>query len=309
MRRLVPAMMRAASVARSSCAEMRIETTMRTCESKKTPPQRAREEGEKDMERENETVTRREALKVMGLAALGAGIAMTPLAAAEPNKKASAPDVAPDGTASKRKVVLVNGSPHRNGCTHAALSEVEKTLNENGVDTEIFWIGNNVQGGCIACNYCREHGKCVRDDTVNVFVEKAKAADGFVFGSPVHFAGPSGSMHSFMIRAFYCVYGSDVFADKPAAAVVSCRRAGATAALDTMNKFFPISGMPIVPSQYWNMVHGNTPDDVRQDLEGLQIMRTLGRKMAWMLKGIESGRRAGVPAPEREPFLRTDFIR
>lgn len=261
------------------------------------------------MERKNESMNRREALKVMGLAALGAGIAAIPLAAAEPNTEPKAQGAAPGGSARKRKVVLVNGSPHRKGCTYTALCEVEKTLNENGIETEIFWIGNNVQGGCVACHYCREHGKCVRDDTVNVFVEKAKTADGFIFGSPVHFAGPAGSMQSFMIRAFYCVRGSDVFADKPAAAVVSCRRAGATAALDTMNKFFPICGMPIVPSQYWNMVHGNTPDEVRQDLEGLQIMRTLGRKMAWMLKGIEAGRRAGLPAPEQEPFQRTNFIR
>lgn len=205
------------------------------------------------------------------------------------------------------KVLLVNGSPHANGCTYTALCEVATALEQQGIETEIFQLGTKPISGCLGCGVCRKTGKCVIDDGVNVFVERAKEADGFVFGSPVHFAGASGAITSFLDRAFYGK--GAVFANKPAAAIMSCRRGGATATLDQLNKYFSISNMPIVSSQYWNMVHGNTPDEVRQDLEGMQTMRTLGVNMAWLLKCIEAGKAAGIALPEREAKVATNFIR
>lgn len=209
------------------------------------------------------------------------------------------------------KVLLVNGSPHEKGCTFTALEEVAKTLNLEGIETQIFHIGLKPLSGCIACRNCRETGNCVFKDSVNDFLELAKDADGFVFGSPVHYASASGSMTSFMDRAFYTDSRANrkLFYLKPAAAVVSARRAGTTATFDQLNKYFTISEMPVISSRYWNMVHGNTPDEVRQDLEGLQIMRILGRNMAWFLKCKEAGKNAGVPLPEREEHLATNFIR
>ena len=205
------------------------------------------------------------------------------------------------------KVLLVNGSPHAKGCTYTALCEVAAALEKQGIETELFQIGTKPVSGCLGCGACIKTGKCVVDDVVNEFVEKAKAAAGFVFGSPVHFANASGAITSFMDRAFYGK--GAVYADKPAAAIMSCRRGGATATLDQLNKYFTISNMPIVSSQYWNMVHGNTPDEVRQDAEGMQTMRTLGTNMAWLLKCIEAGKAAGVAMPEREAKVATNFIR
>ena len=205
------------------------------------------------------------------------------------------------------KVLLVNGSPHAKGCTYTALCEVAAALEKQGIETELFQIGTKPVSGCLGCGACIKTGKCVIDDVVNEFVEKAKTADGFVFGSPVHFANASGAITSFMDRAFYGK--GAVYADKPAAAIISCRRGGATATLDQLNKYFTISNMPIVSSQYWNMVHGNTPDEVRQDAEGMQTMRTLGTNMAWLLKCIEAGKAAGVAMPEREAKVATNFIR
>ena len=205
------------------------------------------------------------------------------------------------------KVLLVNGSPHAKGCTYTVLCEVAAALEKQGIETELFQIGTKPVSGCLGCGACIKTGKCVVDDVVNEFVEKAKAADGFVFGSPVHFANASGAITSFMDRAFYGK--GAVYADKPAAAIMSCRRGGATATLDQLNKYFTISNMPIVSSQYWNMVHGNTPDEVRQDAEGMQTMRTLGTNMAWLLKCIEAGKAAGVAMPEREAKVATNFIR
>ena len=205
------------------------------------------------------------------------------------------------------KVLLVNGSPHAKGCTYTALCEVAAALEKQGIETELFQIGTKPVSGCLGCGACIKTGKCVIDDVVNEFVEKAKAAAGFVFGSPVHFANASGAITSFMDRAFYGK--GAVYADKPAAAIMSCRRGGATATLDQLNKYFTISNMPIVSSQYWNMVHGNTPDEVRQDAEGMQTMRTLGTNMAWLLKCIEAGKAAGVAMPEREAKVATNFIR
>ena len=206
------------------------------------------------------------------------------------------------------KVLLVNGSPHKNGCTYTALCEVEKTLREEGIDTEIFWVGAKPIGGCMGCGSCGKLGKCVFDDVVNEFVEKAKEADGFIFGSPVHYAAASGAITSFMDRAFYS--GKRAFAHKPAAAVVSARRGGNTATYDQINKYFGISEMPIVSSKYWNMVHGNTPEQVMKDEEGLQTMRVLGRNMAYLLKCIECGRKNGIELPKQEAERKvTNFIR
>lgn len=205
------------------------------------------------------------------------------------------------------KVMLVNGSPHEKGCTYTALCEVKKTLEENGVEAEIFWVGNKPITGCIACGNCSKTGKCFADDTVNEFVAKARTADGFVFGSPVHYAAASGLLTAFMDRAFYC--GKSAFVGKPAASVVSCRRGGASAAFDQLNKYYTISSMPVVSSQYWNQVHGSNPEQVVQDEEGMQTMRTLARNMAWLIKCIEAGKQTGVTFPEAEPKISTSFIR
>jgi multimeric flavodoxin WrbA len=205
------------------------------------------------------------------------------------------------------KVILVNGSPNKNGCTYTALCEVAGELNKNEVETEIFQLGSEAIPGCGGCGICFESGKCETDDIVNEFAELAKTADGFIFGSPVHFAGAGGKITSFMDRLFY--FARADFANKPAAAIVSCRRGGASAAYDQLNKYFSISNMPIVSSQYWNQVHGSTPEQVKQDLEGMQTMRRLGANMAWLLKCIEAGKNAGVKTPEAEPWQRTDFMR
>ncbi len=205
------------------------------------------------------------------------------------------------------KVLLLNGSPRPNGCTYTALSEVAAALEKNGIETEIFQIGKKPVSGCMACGACGKLGKCVIDDVVNQFVEKAREADGFIFGSPVYYANASGQVRSFLDRAFYS--GGKAFTGKPGAAVVSCRRAGSTTALDDLNKYFGINCMPVVSSQYWNMVHGNTPEEVQQDKEGMQIMRTLGNNMAWLLKCIAAGKEQGIAFPEREPAVKTNFIR
>ncbi|MBQ7197529.1 MAG: flavodoxin family protein [Synergistaceae bacterium] len=209
------------------------------------------------------------------------------------------------------KVLLINGSPNEHGCTFTALSEVAGTLNKRGVETEIFWIGKKAIHGCIACWSCTKLGKCVFDDDgVNALAARLDEFDGFVLGAPVYYAGVAGSMCSFLDRLFFSGDESgEKFANKPGACVVSCRRGGASAAFDRINKYFTIRNMPIVSSQYWNQVHGNTPDEVKQDLEGLQTMRTLGENMAWLLKCIEAGKKAGVPAPEREEIVFTNFIR
>jgi len=209
------------------------------------------------------------------------------------------------------KVLLVNGSPHKKGCTWTALNEVAKTLKEKEIETEIFWIGIKPLAGCTACKSCAKNGRCVFDDTVNDFLEIAKDADGFIFGSPVHYASASGAITSFMDRVFYTDMqaGRQTFCLKPAAAVVSARRAGTTATFDQLNKYFTISEMPIISSRYWNMVHGAQPGDVEKDEEGLQIMRILARNMAFFLKCKEAGLRAGVMLPAREQTVFTNFIR
>jgi len=209
------------------------------------------------------------------------------------------------------KVLLVNGSPHKEGCTYTALSEVAQVLNAKKIEAELFWIGNKPIGGCIACKSCVEKGRCVFDDVVNEFREKAYDADGFVFGSPVHYAAASGNMTAFMDRLFYselCGNENQAFYMKPAAAVISARRAGTTTTFDQLNKYFAIQEMPIVSSRYWNMVHGTTPEQVSEDGEGLYTMRVLARNMVYLLKCMEAGRKADVALPEQETPIFTNFI-
>ena len=207
------------------------------------------------------------------------------------------------------KVLLVNGSSNLKGCTYTALSEVAGVLEQNGIETEFVQLGNGPIRDCIGCGACRNNGGvcAFNEDNVNAFIQKAKEADGFVFGSPVYYAHPSGRLLSFMDRASFA--GKKNFAYKPAAAVVSARRAGTTGSVDVITKHFTISNMPVVPSNYWNMVHGSKPEDVRQDLEGMQIMRNLGLNMAWMLKCIEAGKKSGIELPVAEEKIWTNFIR
>ena len=205
------------------------------------------------------------------------------------------------------KVILVNGSAHKEGCTFTALNEVAKTLNENDIETEMFQLGNLELRDCCGCQACRKLGKCVfNDGMVNEFIEKAKLADGFIFGTPVYYAHPSGRILSFLDRVFYA--GSSALAFKPGAAIASARRAGTTASFDVLNKYFTIVNMPIVSSRYWNNIHGYVAEDAKQDLEGLRVMRTLGRNMAWMLKCIELGKQNGIEHPPLEEQIYTNFI-
>lgn len=205
------------------------------------------------------------------------------------------------------KVILINGSPNQHGCTYTALKEVAQALAASGIDSEIIHIGSAVIRGCIGCRYCAKNGKCVHDDLVNELAPKLIEADGLVFGSPVYYAGISGQLKSFMDRLFF-TYGRKL-AYKPAAAVVSARRGGCVSTFDDINRYFAGCCMPIVPSQYWNIVHGYCAEDVIKDEEGLQTMRTLGANMAWMIKCFTLGKRTGLPHPEREATIRTNFIR
>ena len=204
------------------------------------------------------------------------------------------------------KVLLVNGSPHEKGCTYTALREVDSTLEKNNIDTEILWLGNDPIAGCIGCNACLKTGNCFRNDIVNTFLKKVPFIDGFVFGTPVHFASSSGALTSFMDRAFYG--RRNLFANKPSACVVSCRRGGSTSTFDQINKYFSMNNMPIVTSQYWNQVHGTTPEETKNDLEGMQTMRTLGNNMAWMLKCIDIAKKSGLEYPQNETIVKTNFI-
>jgi len=193
------------------------------------------------------------------------------------------------------KVLLVNGSPHKEGCTYTALSEVASAIEKNGVGTQMFHIGTGAVYGCKGCGGCRKTAKCViTDDKCNELSAMILEHDGVVIGSPVYFSGPNGALCALLDRVFYSNMGK--FVHKPAACVVNCRRGGASAAFDRLNKYFTIAQMPVVSSQYWNAVHGFKPEHVRLDLEGLQVMRTLGNNMAWLIKNIK----AGVPPPEQE---------
>ena len=206
------------------------------------------------------------------------------------------------------KVLLVNGSPRAKGCTYTALTEVAKALEADGIETEIFQVGAKPVRDCIACMKCRELKKCVFDDDVaNALIERAKTADGFVFGSPVYYAHPSGILLSVLDRAFYA--GGYAFAGKPGASGVSARRGGTAGSFDVINKYFGITQMPVVSSSYWNMVYGKTPDEVRQDEEGLQTMRNIGHNMAYLLKCMQAGKEQGILPPQNNVSVRTNFIR
>ena len=206
------------------------------------------------------------------------------------------------------RVLLVNGRPRASGCTFTALSEMANVLNSQGVETEIAQTGNKPVQDCIGCGGCAGKGKCVfKGDCVNGLIEKAETADGFVFGTPVYYAHPSGRILSVMDRLFYA--GGRYFEHKPAAVIASARRAGTTATLDTVGKHFGIAQMPVISSTYWNMVHGNTPEETKRDLEGMQTMRNIALNMAWILKCIQAGKLSGIDAPTPETAAWTNFIR
>ncbi len=207
------------------------------------------------------------------------------------------------------KVLLINGSSRAKGCTFTALAEVSKVLELEGIDTEIIHLGMEPVGDCIACGGCSKlDNRCVfEEDIVNTVIEKAQECDGFVFGTPVYYAHPSGRILSVLDRVFYAA--GSTFAHKPGFAIASARRGGTTASVDVLDKYFTISQMPVVSSTYWNMVHGNTPDEVLQDEEGLQTMRNAAKNMAWLLKCIEAGKNTGINPPTAERTYRTNFIR
>lgn len=206
------------------------------------------------------------------------------------------------------KVLLLNGSAKEKGCTYTALAEIAAVLNQENIETEIICLGAAALRDCIGCLQCNtKHPGCIFDDDgINGIIAKAKESDGFVFGTPVYYAHPSGRILSALDRMFYS--SKSAFAHKPGAAIASARRAGTTASVDVLNKYFTIAEMPVVSSSYWNMVHGNTPEEVKQDKEGLQTMRNLGRNMAWLLKSIEAGKNTGLTLPENEYGNRTNFI-
>ena len=199
------------------------------------------------------------------------------------------------------KVILLNGSPHANGCTATALNEMIKVFQEEGIETELIHVGNKSIRGCISCNRCSETGKCVFNDLVNEVAPKFAEADGLVVGSPVYYGGPNGTILSFMDRLFYSTSFSKQM--KVGASVVSCRRGGNTATFDVLNKYFTISSMPVASSTYWNQVHGFTADDAKKDLEGLQTMRNLARNMAFMIKAFADAKeKYGYPEMEKSYF-------
>ncbi len=208
------------------------------------------------------------------------------------------------------KVLLINGSPRGEMCTKTALSVICEELTKENIESEIIDIGNKPVAGCISCGYCKKNpdGFCVfKKDKVNECIEKMKSCDALIVGSPVHYASTSGAISSFMDRL--SVAGGKYLTYKPGAAVASCRRGGASATLDRLNKYFQILNMPIIPSNYWNMVHGNTPEEVLQDEEGIQTLRILGKNTAWLLKLIENGKKNGINHPEEENKIKTNFIR
>jgi multimeric flavodoxin WrbA len=207
------------------------------------------------------------------------------------------------------KVLLINGSPNKQGCTYTALREVEKTLNKHNIETEILYLGKKPIAGCTACMECRNTGRCVKKDLVNDIHDRIHTIDAIIVGSPVYYGGAAGQLVAFLNRLFFPIQNQNLMAGKLGAAVVSCRRGGASSTFDQLNKYFTINNMPVVSSQYWNQVHGFTPEDVMKDEEGLQTMRTLGENMAWLLASIEAGRKNGVPAPQYEQTVRTHFIR
>lgn len=205
------------------------------------------------------------------------------------------------------KVLMISGSPHKAGSSRLALDEMKKVFEDEGVETELIEVGAGPISGCTACGACKKTGVCVIDDMVNEAIKKLEAADALVVATPVHYASPAGALLAFLDRMFYA--GGSKFAHKPAAALACARRAGTTASVDVMNKYFTISQMPVVSSTYWNGLYGVCPEAAAQDAEGLQTARNLARNMAWLIKCIEAGRAAGFPAPTAERGNVTNFIR
>lgn len=206
-----------------------------------------------------------------------------------------------------KKVLLINGSPHQEGCTFTALAEIERALKKHGIESDFLYLGKKPLAGCTDCGVCARTGKCAVNDAVNETISRLDEYDALVAGSPVYYGGPSGQICCFLDRL--CFAGGRRLAGKLAASVVSCRRGGATSAFQRLNQYFAMNNMFLVGSQYWNQVHGFTPDDVRKDEEGLQTMRTLAENMAWMMKNMEAGKNAGVKPPQYEPVIMTHFIR
>lgn len=209
------------------------------------------------------------------------------------------------------KVLLINGSPNEKGCTFTALEEISKTLNEEGMETDIYYIGKDPIAPCRACRACGKIGRCVINDKVNGFLEYARNFDGYIIGSPVHYASASGGIIPFLDRAFFTDFmsGHNSFIHKPGSAIVSARRAGTTATIDQLNKYFQINQMPVISGRYWNMVHGQNPDEVKKDEEGMQNMRILARNMAYHLKCKDAAQKAGILPPKEEETIYTNFIR
>ena len=206
------------------------------------------------------------------------------------------------------KTLLICGSPNEKGCTYTALSQIEKTLNKNGVETEIYQIGKKPVSGCMACKACYKLGRCAINDDVNAIADRLDEFDAIVIGSPVYYAAANGTLTAFLDRLFYSA--GRKMAGKVGAAIVSCRRGGASAAYDQLGKYFGISNMVVATSQYWNQVHGNTAEEVVNDLEGMQTMRSLGENIAWLLRLIECGKQNGIEGPKYdEKRERTNFIR
>lgn len=206
------------------------------------------------------------------------------------------------------KVLLINGSPNQRGCVSVAIDALARTLEKNGVEAEILWLGKKPMQDCVACGHCVQAGKCVFDDAVNEVGARIDEFDGIVVGSPVYYSGPNARLTAFLDRLFFSV-PTEKFAGKLGASIVSCRRGGSTASFERLNQFFLMNHMTVVGSQYWNQIHGNTAEDALQDAEGLQTMRSLGQNMAWLLKAIALADQNGIPRPEYEPHILTNFIR
>ncbi|MCD7975878.1 MAG: flavodoxin family protein [Tannerellaceae bacterium] len=238
-------------------------------------------------------MVRRDALKNMLLMGCGTAASLTPAFGMDKNTLVN------QESRTSRKVLLVNGSPRKEGCTYTALTEVAGALQRSGVDSEMLHVGSQALSGCKGCGACRESARCVIEDTVNEVIDRLEEFDGFVFGTPVHYASASGFITPFLDRLFFA--SSQKMAYKPGAAIASCRRGGSIQAVDQLNKYFTINNMPVVSSRYWNMVYGNTPEEVRNDKEGMQIMRTLGNNMAWMIQSLQIAKAAGISIPEPEP--------
>lgn len=206
------------------------------------------------------------------------------------------------------KILLINGSPNEKGCIYTALNEIAETLKKNDVASEFLWLGKKPMQDCIACYKCQQTGKCIFNDVVNQTAERWNEFDGIIVGSPVYYGGPNGRLTSFLTRLFFSL-GMPKLSGKIAAAVVSCRRGGSTAAFERLNMYFQMSNMVVATSQYWNQIHGFSAEDAKKDVEGLQTMRTLAQNISWLVKNIESGKNAGIEPPKYEPITLMHFIR